>query len=363
MFQRRNPCYLVLDPCHKRSHTWVPNMGQATETTLAATIRQVARAAGVSPSTVSRALSMPALVSPATRDRVQRAAEQLAYQPNRVARGLVTGRTGNLGLIVPDLGNPFFSGIVKGVQARAQGAGHPVFIVDSDEDQAREVGLARSLAKQVDGLILCSPRIGEDVIRDLASGSAVVLLNRRVGDIPAITVDNADGMRQAIAHLTALGHQRIGYVAGPAASWSATARLRGLRAAASAANVELVEVGNFAPRFESGIAAADLVLAGRHSAVIAYNDIVALGLLSRFSARGVDVPGRISVVGCDDIPTARMSSPSLTTVALPKEQAGRDAVDLLLELMEPHGLDGAIHRELPTQLMVRGSTGEATPDV
>jgi DNA-binding LacI/PurR family transcriptional regulator len=326
---------------------------------LAATIRDVASAARVAPSTVSRALNGSTLVSPGTRDRVEQAAARLGYEPSRAARSLVTGRTGTIGLIVPDLSNPFFPGIVKGVQARAQTANLAVFVADSDEDQAVETRLIRRLAKQADGLMLCSPRSGADVIRELASAASIVLVNRRVDELPAITVDNADGMRQAVAHLVALGHERVGFVAGPAASWSGAQRLRGLRAAARAANLELVEAGNFPPHFEGGVAAADIVIAHRLTAVIAYNDVVALGLLSRLSARGVNVPEQISVVGCDDIATARMSSPALSTVALPKEQAGRQAVDLLLEVMQHPDHAPPTHRTLPTQLMVRESTGPA----
>lgn len=323
------------------------------------TIRQVADAAGVAPSTVSRALAGSGLVSPATRQRVEQVAGQLGYQPSRVARGLVTGRTGNLGLILPDLANPFFPGIVKGAQARAKAAGAAVFVADSDEDTVMEADLIREFAGQVDGLLLCSPRGSEDVIRDLVCDTAAVLAHRRVGDLPAVTVDDADGTRQAIAHLTALGHRRIGYVAGPAASWSAEQRLRGLRAASRGAHVELAELGNFPARFESGVAAADLVIGARLTAVVAYNDIVALGLLSRLRARGIDVPGDVSVVGCDDISIAHMASPSLTTVALPKEQAGSDAVSLLLELIENRSHGQPIHRTLPVQLIVRDSTGPA----
>jgi LacI family transcriptional regulator len=324
---------------------------------LTATIRDVARAARVSPSTVSRALSGSGLVSPGTRQRVERAAARLSYEPSRAARSLVTGRTGSLGLIVPDLSNPFFPSIVKGVQGRAQADSLAVFVADSGEDQRSEARLIRALASQVDGLLLCSPRSSADLLPELAAGTATVLVNRCVGDLPAITVDNAAGMRQAVAHLVALGHKRVGYVAGPAASWSGERRLSGLRAAAAAAGVELVEIGNFAPQFEGGLAAADIVIAARLSAVIAFNDVVAFGLVSRFSARGVRVPDQISVVGWDDIPTARMSSPALSTVALPKEEVGRQAVDLLLELIQQPDQARPTHRELPTQLMVRDSTG------
>jgi LacI family transcriptional regulator, galactose operon repressor len=323
---------------------------------MAVTIKDVARVAGVSPSTVCRALSSPELVRAETRERVQRSAAELGYSPNRAARGLITGRTGNLGLIVPDLGNPFFPGVVKGIQARAREADYAVFLADTDEDPAAEVQLVRTLAKQVDGIVLCSPRMGERELRDVAAQTPLVMLNRRVGRIPAVSFANGDGMRQAVTHLTALGHRRIAYVAGPRASWSNRERVRGLRTAVTAAGAELIEIGPVQPQFDGGVAAADPVLAAGVTAVVAYNDVIALGLLSRFTARGIAVPGRISLLGFDDIPLAAMVHPSLTTVGLPMEPLGRAGVDLLIGLLQ----DPTRHttrRELGTQLMVRASTG------
>jgi LacI family transcriptional regulator len=326
---------------------------------MAATIRDVARAAGVSPSTVSRALSMPDVVSPVTRDRVHRAAERLGYAPNRAARGLITGRTGNLGLVVPDLANPFFPEVVKSVQARAREADCAVLLADTDEDAAAEVSLARSLVKQVDGLVLCSPRMDEEDLRGVTGDVPVVLLNRRCGDLPAVSFDNVDGMRQAVAHLQALGHRSVAWVGGPEASWSHGERLTGLRTATERAGLRLVEVGAFPPYFEGGVAAADQVVASGVTSVVAFNDVMALGLLSRLQTRGVAVPDDLSVVGVDDIPLSGMVSPSLTTVGLAKERAGRQAVDLLLALLRDpeRARDARTRRELAPQLLVRGSTG------
>jgi LacI family transcriptional regulator, galactose operon repressor len=324
---------------------------------VAVTIKDVARVAGVSPSTVCRALAGPALVRPETRARVQRAATDLGYEPNRAARGLITGRTGNIGLIVPDLANPFFSSVVKGMQARAREADYAVFVADTDEDPAVEVALVRALAKQVDGLVLCSPRISEDHLRSASEDTPLVLLNRRVGRLPSVWVDNADGMRQVVAHLVALGHRRIGYVEGPKTSWANRERLRGLRAAAGSSGVELLELGSFLPQFEGGVAAADVVLAAGVTAVIAYNDLVAMGLLNRFTARGIDVPGGISISGCDDIAVSAMVHPALTSVSLPKHIMGRVGVDVLLELLAKPDRAGSVRRELPAHLLVRGSTG------
>jgi LacI family transcriptional regulator, galactose operon repressor len=340
---------------------------------VAVTIRDVAAAAGVSQSTVSRALSMPEVVNPVTRARVEAAARALGYQPNRAARGLITGRTGNLGLIVPDLANPLFAAVVKGVQAAARAADYSVFIADTDEEAAAEPGLLRALSKQVDGIVLCSPRTSDDELTAVGPDTPVVLMNRRVAGWPGVTVDNADGMRQAVEHLAALGHRRVAYVAGPRSSWSNAQREQGLRATADATGVELVHLGNFPPRFEGGVAAADLAVASGATAVVAYNDIVALGLLSRLGARGIAVPARISVLGCDDIPMSAMTHPALTTVSVPQHEAGRAAVALLLALLadtDSGGTDsgtdsgsatGVPHRDLPTQLIVRATTGVA-PD-
>ncbi|GAA4262983.1 LacI family DNA-binding transcriptional regulator [Dactylosporangium darangshiense] len=325
------------------------------------TIKDVARAAGVSASTVSRALSMPDLVLPRTRERVQRAAGELGYHPNRAARGLITGRTGNIGLIVPDLTNPFFPGVVKSVQVRARQADYSIFLADTDERDAAEVDLIRALGKQVDGILLCSPRTSEAELLDACGDTPIVLLHRRIGRVPSVTVDNGDAVRQAVAHLVALGHRRIGYVAGPRLAWSNRERLRALRVTTAAAGVELVEVAAVAPQFTGGVAAADLVLAAGVTAVVAYNDLVALGLLNRFNARGVAVPGDISVVGFDDIVFAGMVSPALTTLAQPVEETGRAGVELLLQLLEHPDRAATARRELFAQLMVRGSTGPA-PD-
>lgn len=320
------------------------------------TVHDVAAAAGVSASTVSRALTIPDMVREGTRVRVLDAARQLGYVPNRAARGLITGRTGNLGLILPDLTNPFFPSVVKGVQAFARSSDYAVFIADADEDPAAELGLVKALSKQVDGLILCSPRMSERDLQAALDETRIVLLNRRLGSTPCVTFDNAGGVRQAIGHLVALAHRTIAWVGGPRTSWSNRERTRAVRAATTAAGIQLAAVGNFPPTFEGGVAAADQVVATGASAALAYNDLMALGLLSQLERRKIRVPEQFSVVGFDDIPMSAMASPALTTVSLPKDQAGRSAVELLLTLVD--GTDPAsTHRQLAATLVVRNSTG------
>jgi len=326
---------------------------------MAVTIRDVARAAGVSASTVSRALSNPGMVDAATRERVTAMAEHLGYRPNRAARGLITGRTGNLGLILPDLANPFFPSIVKGIQQQAHDSDYQVFVADTDEQPDAEIGLVRALAKQVDGIILCSPRMSTSDLREAAGLTPLILLNRRAASIPAVTIDNSAGTAQIVDHLAALGHTRIGWVAGPRTSWSSKERVRGLRSACTAQSVELVELGNFAPTFEGGRDSAEAVVLSGVTAVVGYNDLVALGLVGALRQRGLEVPTQLSVVGIDDIPTSTMVEPALTTLAVPKEKSGRAAVDLLLTVMNDPERRTPATRVMPLELVVRQTTGPA----
>lgn len=309
------------------------------------TVQDVAREAGVSVSTVSRALT-GGTVSAATREAVLEVAGRLGYRVNRAARGLITGRTGNLGLIVPDLRNPFFADVAKGVSARARAVDCGVFITDTDEDPVAELEAIASLGRNTDGLLICSPRAGDAEILAAADPDTTVLLHRRVPGMSSVVADIADGIRQAVQHLRALGHERIAYVPGPEDSWAARQRVAALE------ELGISPLGSVAPTFDGGLLAGDLVLAGPATAVLAYNDLVALGILHRLAARGAPVPDRISVVGFDDVSLAAMSHPPLTSVAVPKSRAGMAGLDLLL------GRIGA-EQVLPTSLVVRASSGVA----
>ncbi len=316
---------------------------------MAVTIRDVARQAQVSVSTVSRALSAPGLVKEATRQRVLQVVAGLGYQPNRAARSLITGRTGNLGIVVPDLTNPFFPAVLRGVQTRAGEAGTSVFFCDSREDPVAEAELVRTMAAQVDGVVLCASLLSDEAIVELAALTPLVLINRVVAGVSSVLMDSADGMEKVIAHLELLGHTDHVYLGGPAAAWSNNRRIQGLRGRARL-------LGPFEPNFGGGLVAAEQALETGATAFIAYNDLMALGVLSHLASRGVRVPRQISVTGFDDILYAAMCSPALTTVHMPTEEAGEVAVDLLAVL-----LDGgpAEHRELTTELVVRASTAEA----
>lgn len=321
-----------------------------------ATVRDVAAMAGVSISTVSRALSAPDLVNEVTRQRVINAARELDYRPNLAARGLRVGRTNNLGLLIPDLENPFFASVTKGVQSRARAAGYAVFVADSDEDPAQEIELIGNLATQVDGIILASPRAPSRDILEAVDGKTVVLLNREVGDIPSLTIDNADGIHQAVTHLRALGHRTIAYASGPTHSWSGEERRRGMLAVADEfPDLTVIELGNFRPYFSGGYPAADIAVASGATAVIAYNDLMALGIIDRLRQRGISVPDDMSVVGFDDVPVASLVSPALTTVQIPLAGMGRRGVDLLVERLEG-AVDVTTRSEVPVELIIRNSS-------
>jgi LacI family transcriptional regulator len=326
------------------------------------TVHDVARAAGVSISTVSRALASPERVAAETRDRVTRIATELGYRPNQAASGLRMGRTHAVGLLVPDLENPYFATVTKAVQARARAEGYEVFVADSDEDPDVEAELIGALASRTDGLLVASPRSGDAELRAALVGVTAVLASRDLtggsgsepSEIPCVSVDDADGVAQVLGHLYALGHRKVGVAAGPSSSWSGSRRVAGLRAAAEQRDVELVELGSFQPYFAGGTQAADYALASGVTAVVAFNDLMALGILDRLRHRGVDVPNEMSVVGFDDVQLATLVSPALTTVHAPLARLGRRAVDLLLARLRG---GTSASSQLPVELTIRGSTG------
>ncbi|MEO7122033.1 MAG: LacI family DNA-binding transcriptional regulator [Lacisediminihabitans sp.] len=325
---------------------------------MAVTIRDVAREAGVSISTVSRALASPDQVAEATRVHVQATAQRMGYSVNNNARSLITGRKHSFGLVVPDLENPFFGSVCKGVQARARAAGYAVFVADTDEDPMVEAAVVRSLIKQVDGVILCSARATDEEIGELASETPLVLANRYLKNIPSITFDNGGGMRAVLTHLVALGHRTIAYAAGPLRSWSNNERIEAFRRFESAGvTLELIELGNFAPVFSGGVHAGDLAIASGATAVVAYNDIMALGVIDRLRQRGLSAPFDMSVTGFDNVAVSTFVWPNLTTVDLPRVQMGRMSVDMMLEVLGDSDPAARPPKELPVELVVRQSSG------
>jgi LacI family transcriptional regulator len=320
-----------------------------------ATIRDVARASGVHVSTVSRTFSAPHMVNPETRSRVLSTAESLGYRPNRAARALITGRTHNIGLIVADIANPFFPPLIKAAESQARQRDYYVFVADTNEDPAVEEQLVQALAKQVDGVLLCSPRMSNDMIEQLRRDVPLVVVNRLVEGLPAVVMDVGHGARSAVEHLVGLGHRDLALLGGPRGSWTNREIRRSATATARAAGATLTVLGPNPPTEAAGATAAPAVRDCGATAVLAYNDLMAIGLLEGLHALGVRVPAQVSVVGIDDISLSRLVSPKLTTVATPTAAAGRAAVDMLLQ----HGDDRRTTAQvtLQTALVIRESTG------
>jgi LacI family repressor for deo operon, udp, cdd, tsx, nupC, and nupG len=315
------------------------------------TIAMVAARAGVATSTVSRALSNPDRVSDDTRRHVEAVAQELGYVASHKTR------TRSVAVLVADIGNPFYFDVIRGTQRQLRASDYTQLLIDTEESAELEADLIDRMRGSIDGVILAASRLSDAAIERLAGTLPLVVLNRHVPGVPTVVMDTASGMAQALEHLVSLGHRDIVYVEGPKRSWANAVRWRALTEAAENRDITLGRIGPFAPLRESGTAAADALVNSGATAAIAFNDLLAIGMLDRLAARGIRVPGSLSIVGCDDIFGADFCSPALTTITTPIEQAGRVAVTLLLGLLESRagsGRDGVL---LPTHLTVRDSTG------
>ncbi|MEV6109266.1 LacI family DNA-binding transcriptional regulator [Streptomyces sp. NPDC051940] len=319
------------------------------------TIGDVAQAAGASVATVSRVLNGVNTVDPALAERVRTVIGELGYRPSAAAQGLARGRSGTIGVLVPDLSNPYFHDVIKSVSAVARSSGTRVLVMDSAENAGAERELAEELARHADGMLLCSPRMPRaDLAALLDRGVPALVANRQEPGIAlhAITVDFFHGLMALCGHLAQLGHRHVAYLAGPERSWSNSERLRALAGAeAFGIRVHHVPCGS---TVDEGFAAAQAALDTGATAVVAYNDFVALGVLGRFAELGVRVPEDVSLTGFDEIDLARYSSPPLTTVTVPRDLLGRAAAEALGRLMAGEAYEP---RTIPVELQVRGSTG------
>jgi len=319
-------------------------------------ITDVAKLAGVSLSTVSRAMNGNPTVDPALAERVRAAATQLGYTASPVARSLVLGRTQTVAVVIPDLENPTFQAILRGLSRAAAADGYHVLVADSREDLGEEHALARATRLRTDGVILCAPRMSEDELANvLPALSPAVVVNRgpQTGT-PVVGADYRAGTRQILDHLTALGHRRLVYLAGATRSVTHRARQAAIAAAVRDGDGLSVEEIAAGVDFDSGTAVADRVLATGATAVIAYNDLVAMGLLSALTIRRIDVPRQLTITGFDDIPFAAYTSPPLTTAAVPAVELGAAAwaaMHAQLTAEEPTPM-----LTLTPTLVVRGST-------
>ncbi|MEU3306700.1 LacI family DNA-binding transcriptional regulator [Nocardiopsis sp. NPDC055551] len=321
------------------------------------TIYDVAEAAGVSPSTVSRAFSRPGRVNAETAERIRRVAHDLGYRVNPLARSLPVERTSMLALVVADATNPFHFDIIRGAQDAATKAGYTVLLTDTRESDLLERQALERTLPMVEGIVLASSRMSDSTIRVTAKQRPMVVLNRVVTGVPSVVTDISSGARRAIDHLRGLGHDRFTYVAGPEASWTDGMRWRELREAARGAGPKVRRIGPFPPTLEGGVEAGRALRREPTSAVIAYNDLLAIGLMGELLGHGHRVPEDFSVIGFDDIFGAQLVTPGLTTVAAPLYQIGSTAVGHLLAVLNGARPQTETPLVVPTSLIRRRSTG------
>jgi LacI family transcriptional regulator len=335
----------------------------------AVTLRDVAKSAAVHPATASRALNVETreLVNRETAMRVIDAAERLGYRPNSIARGLKTNRSQTVGVLIPDITNPLFPPIVRGIEDRLDEAGYTPLIANTDNEPLREqIDVQAMRARRVDGFISATARSDHAVLDEIvAAGLPVVLINRTLdeGTFPAALGDDERGVWLAVEHLRKLGHRHIAHLAGSQELSTGRRRLDGFRNAMTELGLEpdddLILFSDAFTEREGARVCAELFDRGRHfTAILAGNDLMALGCFDVLAERGVDCPREVSIVGFNDMPFADRFSPPLTSIRIPHYDIGWRAAELLLEsLQEPHA--DARQALLQPELIVRDSTASA----
>ena len=295
-----------------------------------ATIYSLAKDLGLHPATVSRAFSRPNLVRDSVRERILARAGEVDYRPNTAARGLITGRLGMVGLLIPDVENPFFPPLVRAIQNAGGAHDLNVLLLDSDLRPKVELDLIQRMRSQVDGLILASPRSSLPKIAEVVGDTPLVVINRSAPGLSTVSIQNSTALREAGRYLVSLGHRSIALLRGPSGSWAARQRSRAVKGWAAKEEVKLTTLGPFDASYDGGLEAAAELAELPATAAFAFDDLMAAGVVAGLGARGIQVPRDLSLVGCDDVLLARTLNPALTTVTAPVEPLGRTAIELLI---------------------------------
>ena len=331
------------------------------------TIAEVAKLAGVHESTVSRALNPEtrSIVNEKTAKRVQAAAESLNYAPNIMARGLRTRLSMTIGVIIPDLTNPIFPSIIRGIERHLAPLGYTTLLADADSSKDLESSAISSLTqRQVDGFIIATGVEKSALMKSLEkSGLPVVLVNRGAGSstYPLVTGNDDSGIKEAVAHLAQFGHREIVHIAGPQSFSTSKGRAKSIANACQAHSIKLTTVEAEALTVEQGEIATSKLLETPNrtfTAIQASTDLLALGALRAIRKHGLHCPDDISVIGFNDMPFAEEFSPGLTTVRVPLEDIGNESARQLMRVLEEKKT-APIVVSLPVELIVRASTGTA----
>jgi DNA-binding LacI/PurR family transcriptional regulator len=328
-----------------------------------ATIREVAAKAGVSVATVSYVLNNSRKVRPETEQRVLWASKELGYAPNVAARSLVIGRSSIVGLVVPDIGNPFFPEITKAFQEAAGMAALETIVMNTNYDEQRtRNALDRLVSLQVPGAAFLTSQVSRPVREILAAkGIAAIYLDHDVAatHISNIAIDYAHGIQAAVEHLLELGHKRIGFIGGPTQGASAQRRKQAFLDACGQARVEVRVIESDFSVQGGYFSCSKLLNVFGATALLAANDLMAIGAMHCAYDRQIAVPSQLSIIGFDDITFAQFTQPALTTVAVPRTDVGRVAFQALNALIANSGEAGREY-EIKTSLIVRQTTAPPT---
>jgi LacI family transcriptional regulator len=329
---------------------------------MATTIKDVARVAGVSVATVSRALNGRANVTAQTRERVMGVVAQLRFAPSSAAQSMITRRTHTVGALLPDLHGEYFSELIRGIDLAARARGLHLLVSSSHGDAAEAAAALRAMNGRVDGLLVMSPHVNADFLwGNVPDDLPAVLMNTRVvgGKHSSFAVDNHGGACAMVRHLVERGHRDIAFVAGPDSNFEANERLRGYRDALAdllPGVSERVLQGDFTQESGFRVGSQVVALTDRPTAVFASNDMMAIGCLSALNEAGLQVPQDIALAGFDDIPISRYMNPTLTTVRARITELGGLALERLASAIEEPGRISAQHQTLRADLIVRQST-------
>ena len=326
------------------------------------TIHDVAARAGVSIATVSKYINAAQRFTPAVERRIRAAIDELAYRSDPVARSMITGKTGSVGVVILDIGNPHFTNFVRGANRVAIENGYNLLFVDTEESQAREDELLQALSLRVDGLIVSTRMPDAHMNQVLAYGKPVVFSGRPArSGVPSISIDAHAAARMLGELLVRQGHRRIAYV-GFAAARPDAERMRGLTESLKAHGLEITRFEVSRPTLAEGerVCSSVVLRKDRPDAVVCYNDMVAIGFMSAARALGVSVPSDLSVVGIDNIPFGRFTNPPLTTVDAQGERLGEEAMKLLFRQIEGRNPPNVGHVFLEPRLVMRDSTSQRT---
>ncbi|GAA5122439.1 LacI family DNA-binding transcriptional regulator [Haloechinothrix salitolerans] len=320
-------------------------------------LADVAAEAGVSISTVSRVFSNPERLSPETVRNVREVAMRLRFTPNPMARALIMGDAPYLGVVVPDISNPYMTTLLKAAQSSSRRRGIGVFVADTDDATEVERSMCEQFARQTRGILLCAPRMSVSHIREIAEMVPVVLVNRPVDGLTCVYTDSTSSIGELVDRLCDLGHEKIAYLPGPTSSWANKVRTRTVADRVRKRGASVVKLGATSARHEDGVKAAREVSEQGASAVVAFDDVLAAGLIEGFRQLNLSVPHDVSVVGHDNV-LAGLVQPGLTTIEGRSARVAQLAVDRLLAESDPDAGTEPEHLGVGTEVVWRASVAE-----